>query len=628
MNTKSASAKDTVRTGLPRWLPFLQWAPQLSGSDVRADLVAGLTGAVMVLPQGVAYALIAGMPAQYGLYGAMVIAALAALFGCSRHMVTGPAAALSIMLLSVLAPLATPGSAQFIEMTLLLTLLAGLIQLGLGLLRAGNLVSYISHTVVVGFTSGAAILIASSQLGHALGLERLAAGSLFEQWQQLLAELPLTDWRSLLIAVATMLATLACKRWVKRIPSMLAGMLAGSLLCWWLDGSQQGVAMVGEISSSWPVWHLPQWSLETLALLLPGALTVALLGLVEAAAISRSIAIRSGQRIDANQEFIGQGLANTVGSLFSCFAGSGSFTRSGLNYDAGARSPLAVVSSAVFLLLILLLWPDITRWLPLPAMAGGILLIAWNLFDLQQIRHLRQSDRREWLVFVITLLATLTIRLEFAVLLGVVVSLLLHLDKTARPNVVEVAPLQAGSAELRNAARLGLALCPAIRILRIDGPLFFGSADHVQQAIQRCCNQYPNTRQLLLSCTGVNHIDLAGSDMLQQQAERLQQQGIQLSICWLKQLVQQQTDAAALVQALGPNAVFEDIDSALQQLVLRVNQQDSPCLHCQSRIFRYCPMALAESPSSKAGEASSSRILPGLRSPSYLDDPLQPGTQS
>ena len=586
----SRTADNQGHAPLQRWLPFLEWGRKLGRDDVRADLIAGLTGAVMVLPQGVAYALIAGMPAEYGLYGAMVVAAIAGLFGASRHLVTGPAAALSIMLFSVLAPLAEPGSAEFIELALLLTLLTGVIQLLLGLARAGNLVAYISHTVVVGFTSGAAVLIATSQVGHALGLEKTASGSLFYQWQQLLSALPESHLLSLLIAVVTLLATLISKRISKRVPAMLVGMIAGGGLCWLMDGQQQGVAMVGHISSSWPIPHVPNISADLIATLLPGAVTVALLGLVEAAAISRSIAIRSGQRIDANQEFVGQGLGNLVGSLFSCFAGSGSFTRSGLNYDAGARSPLAVVSSAFFLLGILLLFPAITEWIPLPAMAGGILLIAWNLFDLKQLAHFRDSDRREWIVFAVTLVATLTIRLEFAVLLGVVVSLLLFLDKTARPNVVEVAPLEPRTEpELRNVERMQLAVCPEIRILRIDGAVFFGSADHIQQSIQRFCEQNVDVRYLILNCTGVHHIDLAGADMLLQERHRLQQQGVRLSLCWLKNLLLEQADTARLVRQMGSEGIFSNIDDALSHHVALVDSCSHRCDGCSARVFGQCP---------------------------------------
>ncbi len=590
-----------------RLLPFLAWGRSLSRDDVRYDLIAGITGAVMVLPQGVAYALIAGMPAEYGLYGAMVVAAIAGLFGSSRHLVTGPAAALAIMLFSVLAPLAEPGSQRFIELGLLLTLLTGVIQLVLGLARAGNLVAYISHTVVVGFTSGAAVLIATSQLGHALGLEHLDGGSLLVQWQQLLTSLSSSHGLSLLIALVTLATTLLVKRLSKRIPAMLVGMLVGAGLCWLLDGQHKGVAMVGEIPSSWPLFHVPEISLELIAMLLPGALTVALLGLVEAAAIARSIAIRSGQRIDANQEFVGQGLANLVGSLFSSFAGSGSFTRSGLNYDSGARSPLAVVSSALFLLVILLLLPDVTEWIPLPAMAGGILLIAWNLFDFKQLAHFAHSDRREWVVFVVTLVATLTIRLEFAVLLGVVVSLLLFLDKTARPNVVEVAPMAPRTEpECRNVERLQLPVCPEVRILRIDGAVFFGSADHIQQSIQHFCEQHPQVRFLILNCTGVHHIDLAGAEMLLQEQRRLQQlpqqqlpgeplpkhplpkqQGVELTLCWLKNLLLQEPDTARLVQQLGPQRVFDTSADALAALVPKVTPER--CQNCTLRVFRQCP---------------------------------------
>jgi len=298
--------------------------------------MAGLTGAVIVLPQGVAYALIAGLPPEYGLYTAIVTPVIAGLFGSSLHLVSGPAAAISIVVLSVVSNVFPPDSAEFIPAVLTLTFLTGLIQLALGLARLGVLVNFISHTVVIGFTAGAAVLIASSQMKYVLGLPVPTNSSFTQTWTALAQQLGATNFYALTIALATVLSTLFLKRVNPRLPTMLFGMIMGSLLCWLIDGGRQGVPLVGGL----PGFTVPDFSFHTINALLPGAVAVAILGLVEAVSIARAIAMRSGQRIDGNQEFIGQGLSNTGASFFSCFAGSGSFTRSGVNYDAGAQTPL------------------------------------------------------------------------------------------------------------------------------------------------------------------------------------------------------------------------------------------------------------------------------------------------
>jgi sulfate permease, SulP family len=304
--------------------PFLVWTRFITRQSIKDDFFAGLTGAVIVLPQGVAFAAIAGMPPEYGLYTAMVTPIVAALFGSSFHLVSGPTTAISIVVFAAISRYAEPGTPEFISLALTLTFIAGVYQLAFGLARLGALVNFVSHTVVIGFTAGAAILIATSQMQHVLGVDIPPGESFLHTWVDIGLSWRDIDPFLLSIAGVTLVTALLVRRFVPKIPNLLIAMMVGSLLAAGLAQFAPDIELVGEIPAHLPPFSVPEFSFATLRTLAPEAFAVALLGLIEAVSISRAVATRSNQRIDANQEFIGQGLSNAVGSMFSSYAGSGS----------------------------------------------------------------------------------------------------------------------------------------------------------------------------------------------------------------------------------------------------------------------------------------------------------------
>jgi len=570
---------------LQRLLPFLVWVKQVDKVSLRADFLAGLTGAVIVLPQGVAYAFIAGLPPEYGLYTAIVTPVIAALFGSSHHLISGPTAAISIVVMSVVSSLGYAPGTAFIAATMMLTLLAGLIQLGLGLLRLGTLVNFISHTVVIGFTAGAAVLIGTSQIKHLLGVKIDSGLHFYEELLQLASALPDLNPHSLAIGVFTLLSAMVIRKFWRSAPYMLLAMLLGSLFCLLLDGASQGVKLVGALPGTLPPFAVPTLDAESISRMLSGAFAVALLGLIEAVSIARSIAIRSGQQIDGNQEFIGQGLSNIVGSLFSCYAGSGSFTRSGANYDAGARTPMAAIFAALLLVIILLLVPDMTAYLPLPAMGGIVLLIAWNLIDFKHLFGLAKAHRNEAITLIVTLLATLLAELEFAIYIGVFLSLAFYLRRTSRPRLTLIAPLERENGRyLRNVQRYQNEQCPQIQILRVDGSLFFGSLEHLQKQLQQQLAMQKGA--VLLVAKGVNHIDLAGAQLLQAEVKRLERQGRAVLISSLKGYVRDELEAMGQLQIIGAGHFKETTGEALRTLLSGVDTDI--CQTCSKRVFGEC----------------------------------------
>jgi len=580
---------DSFKISNLRWnriFPFLGWWPLLDRETLRADFLAGITGAVIVLPQGVAFALIAGLPPQYGLYTAIVTPIVAGLFGSSRHLISGPTTAISIVVLATVKPFAVPGSPEFISMVLTLTFLAGAFQLALGLARMGQLVNFISHSVVIGFTAGAAILIGTSQLKHYLGVTLPPGQSFVHTWINLYGKLPDLNVYAAATASVTLLAAILFRRYRPHWPGMLFAMVIGSLLSLFIGGEEHGVNLVGSLPARLPPLSMPDFSLDTIRTLGPGAMAVALLGLIEAVSIARAIASRSEQRINGDQEFIGQGLSNLVGSFFSSYAGSGSFTRSGINYQAGARTPMAAIFAALMLAVVLLVVAPLTAYLPMPAMAGIILLVAYNLIDFHHIRQTLQANRSDASVLVTTFMATLFMELEFAIYIGVILSLVLYLNRTSKPRIYTVAPDQSDALRRMTVKTSGLMECPQLRIIRIDGSLFFGAVNHVDGTFHLFQQRDPDRKHMLIVASGINFIDVAGAEMLLQEARRRRKQGGDLYLTKAKEGLCESLRKGGYLEEFGSGNVFQSKGEAITAIFEKLDRER--CRHCDKRIFSEC----------------------------------------
>ena len=409
-------------------LPFMRWLPDWrQPGTVRADLLAGLTGAVVVLPQGVAFATLAGMPPQYGLYAAMLPCMVAALFGSSRLMVTGPANAISLTTMALIAPLAAVGSPDYVRLVLTLSFLVGAMQLLLALARVGALVDKVPHAVVVGFTAGAALLIFNSQLGAVLGIALPRGTALWASLQAVAARLQDIQAPAVAAAACTIVLAIVARPLGRWIPAMLTAVVGGTLASMALARLMPqwpALATVQALAGALPPLSWPDLRIDTVRSLFGATLVMTLLALTEASAIAKAVARRHGDTLDGNQEFFGQGLANLVGAFFSALPCSGSFNRSGVNAEAGARTPLAAASASVFLVLILLAVAPLASYLPLAVVGGLLFVVAYGLIDLPEIVRLWRAGLRERVPLVVTLLATVTLSLEWAILLGITSALI------------------------------------------------------------------------------------------------------------------------------------------------------------------------------------------------------------
>jgi SulP family sulfate permease len=560
------------------------WWRRLSPAGLRADLLAGLLGALLVLPQGVAFARLAGMPAEYGLYSAIVPCIVAALFGSSRHVVSGPTNANSLALFAMLSPLALPGSPAYIQLVLTTTFMVGVLQLLIARFRLGALANFISPSVLAGFTSGAACLIAY----HAA----------LDLWQLALADGRFRPIEAG-IAVVTVGVAVLVARWRPRWPAMLLGLGAGyALAAAWRAGAGQAVAQLEPFGSALPPPSLPDFSPATLAQLSGIALALTIVALGQSISIAKAVAERSGQPIDANREFLGQGLANVVGSFFSSYLSCGSLNRSMPNYDAGGRTPLAAVFSSVLLLGLVAAGAELLAGIPMAAIAALLLYVAWTLVNLPKARETARFSRQEAVCMGATWAAVLLIPIEFAILIGVGLSLIFYLHQTSRPVMRVLVPFGPGRRFTPVEETGGAAAeCPQLKLVRMEGDVFFGATQYVGEVLQDYRERHAGQKHLLVMAKSMNFVDLAGERLWSREFQLRAQAGGGLHFHRPRSRVLDAWRRSGLHARLGDGHLFDSKDEALSTLVPRLDP--SVCARCTARLFLEC--SKMPGPASAAG---------------------------
>jgi len=573
---------------LAKIFPFILWFRLTTIETIKADFFAGLTGAIIVLPQSVAFATIAGMPPEYGLYTAMVVPIIAALFGSSFHLVSGPTTAISIVVFAAVSKYAAPGSEEFVALALTLTFLAGVYQLVFGLAKFGLLVNFVSHNVVIGFTAGAALLIASSQIPYILGIHIPRGEGFINTWIDLYSGVGEFNIYLLIVGLGTLVSAIIIKLVRPKFPYLLIGMFVGGFLAFYLSNFTDSIETVGVMPAYFPPLSSPNFSLNSLKSLAPEAFAIALLGLIEASSIGRSIATKSNQRINPSQEFIGQGTSNIVGSFFSGYASSGSFTRTAVNFESGARTPLSAILAALFLMVIVLLVGPLISYLPYAAMAGIILIVAYNLIDFQSIKKTFTYSKSESVIFTATFLSTLLFELEFAIYLGVLLSLMLFIAKTSAPEVHTLAfgsPPGEEIRKLQSIRKTPLVQCPQLKIIRIDMSIYFGSINHIQKQISQIVDNQ-RIYHILIVASGVNFIDLAGIEGLLIEHKRLKALNGSLYLVDVKSSTYEFMEKVNFINEIGRENFFESKEEAIHIVFDRLDR--SKCEKCQALVFKEC----------------------------------------
>lgn len=570
----------------PKLFPFLTWKHRINKQSIWADLLAGMTSAIIVLPQGVAFAMIAGLPPIYGLYTAMISPIIAGLWGSSMYMISGPMTPISLLIFDGISPMAEPGSAGFISLTMTVTLVAGMMQMLLSIIKLGGLVNFVSSVVLEGFTAGVGILILVSQLRHVTGIAIPSGAGMPGTLQIIFSNLDALNFWAFFLGSLAFLMAMAFKHIRPKWPNLLLAMLITGLLSFWLEAPSYGVEVVGEMPSHLPPWQLPLFDWTTWNRLAPSALAIAMVGLIQSVAIGKTLAIRAGDKFNSTQEFFGQGLSNTIGSFFSNFAGSGSFTRSNLNYESGAKTPLSAVFSGIFLIGIVLFIAPFTAHLPIAAMGGIIIYVALQLIKFKSIRLLYRANRAQFMVFVVTFLATLFFDLGYAVIFGVMASLFFYLQRTSQPFVVEMVPDPDTMNRFINHVRKPeLVSCPQLSMIRVDGSLFFGSIDHINEEIDHLTG---TKKFILIIADGINFIDVAGSEWLVNKVRAQRALGGEIFFSGLKRNAQETFERGGFKDQIGGDYFFDNKKEAIEYIFQRL---DAPtCQTCDKKIFWECNM--------------------------------------
>ncbi len=552
--------------------------------SLKADVIAGLTVAVIAIPQAMAYALIAELPPETGLYAAIVGAVVGALWGSSHHLQTGPTNTTSLLVLSVLLAVASPGDPNYLVIAGMMAIMVGVIQVLLALARLGVLVNFISDAVIVGFTGGAGILIAINQIRNLLRLDIPSMPHLWETLPHIAAHLGTAHIPSLLIGVGAIVGIVTLRRINRNLPAPLLGMVGAGIVVGLFRLDQQGVAVVGELPRGLPPLVMPEFNAALFDDIFTGALAVAAIGLVESISIARSIASQTNQRLDSNQEFFGQGLANVASGFFGGYPIAGSFTRSAVNHSSGAQTALSSLFASFFVLIAILALGPLAAYVPQPALAGVIMVTAYGLIEREEMQRIWRSNHGDRTIMGVTFLATLALPLEYAVLAGIGLSLIYYLLKTSKPRVRVVLP----SDDFRYfTPRPDRPSCTQLGVIEVLGDLYFGAVSHIEEKIQENLNEHPTQRYLLLRMYPVENCDISGIHALESIVRLYRDRGGDVYFVHVQEQVRSLMESTEFYDYVGPDH-FLDPDEAVNVLFHRVLDPAICIYECPVRVFRYC----------------------------------------
>jgi SulP family sulfate permease len=524
----------------------------------------------MLIPQGMAYAMIAGLPPIYGLYAALVPLLVYAAFGTSRQLAVGPVAMVSLLVATGVGAVAGADGALYISLAVVLALLVGALQLVLGLARFGFLVNFLSHPVLTGFTSAAALIIGLSQLKHLLGVEIGRTHLVHEIILEAAAQASALHVPTVLLGLAAIVLLIALKRWKKTFPGALAAVAATTVVVWVMNLEVAGVRIVGTVPGGLPSLSLPSVSLVQVGALMPSALAIALVGFMESIAIAKSLAARHRYEVDANQELVGLGLANLVGGLFQSYAVTGGFSRTAVNDQAGARTPMAAVISAAIIALTLLFLTPLFYYMPNAVLAAIVMVAVAGLIDLREIRFLWRVKRPDFAMMAVTFLATLALGIEEGIVVGVVVSLILVVHQSSRPHVARLGRLP-GTTTYRNLDRNPEAQAPpGVSILRVDASLYFANSAFFKDLVLSTEREADGVQALVLDLYPVNRIDATALHTLKQLVEHSAERNVKLLVAGTKGPVMDVLHRAGIVELVGPENFFHETHEAVEAATQKI----------------------------------------------------------
>lgn len=554
-----------------RFLPFLTWLPKVNRTSLKADFVAGLTVALVAIPQSLAYAQLAGVPAYYGLYASLLPVIVGALFGSSPILSTGPVAMTSLLTAASVMTLATFGTDQFYSYVILMALLSGLIQIGLGLGRMGVLINFLSYPVLRGFINAAALIIGMSQLPAMLGLQLKNSTHFLSDVLHVVENASAMHVTSLLFGVSSLVLLALIKKYRPNLPGVLIVVVFGTYISYLIGFEAEGGKVVGNIPQGLPSFSMPPMDWTVSMHMLPAAFVIAVISFMEAMSSSKIIAIKTRTQWDENQELIGQGIAKVVAAFSHAMPVSGSFSRSALNLASGAKTGMASVFSATLVLLTLLFFTPLLHHLPKPILAAVIMMAVFSLLNFESIKESWIASKWDGTAAVVTFFATLIFapNIQNGILTGIILSLMLFLFRTMKPLVVVMGEDEHGI--LRNAKQFSLPrLHPQVTAIRFDGQLYFANVSYFEESVLYLVSNDPELKVILVLGDGINGLDASGVEMLNNILERLGQAGITLAFCNLKETVIDVMQRTGLLEKLGSENIFVSERWALDAINARL----------------------------------------------------------
>ncbi len=551
---------------MKKFLPIFDWLPNYQKSWLGGDLSAGLTVGIMLIPQGMAYAMIAGLPAVYGLYAALIPQVIYAIFGTSRQLAVGPVAMDSLLVASGLMAFASTGSDQYILLAIILALMMGAFQLLMGLVRMGFLVNFLSKPVISGFTSAAAIIIAFSQLKHLIGVDIPRNNKIHLLLKDAFYALDEIHWLTLGIGIGAILIIKLIKRYTPKIPAALVVVVLGTGAVALLGMHTQGVRIVGSIPKGFPSFSIPDLANAPILDLIPIALTLSVIAFMEAFSVAKAIEEKHDDyEVDANKELIALGMSNIVGSFFQSYPTTGGFSRTAVSDQAGAKTGLYSVIAALVVALTLLFFTPLFYYLPNAVLAAIIMVAVSGLIDFKQPIYLWRNQKSEFFLLNITFIATLTVGIVTGILVGVVLSLLLLVYRTSKPHIAEL--VRVGNTDIfKNKNRFDdVQDRNDILIVRFDGQVYFGNQQYFRQQMNNMIrNKGEDLKLVILSAESVNFIDSTGLNMLKQFVSELHAKGIQFYISGAIGPVRDIINNCELVQLITPENQFISVNDAIK----------------------------------------------------------------
>ncbi len=560
VQTKKTEAKWT------RFLPFLSWMPAMTRDTLKADFMAGLTVALVAIPQSLAYAQLAGVPAYYGLYAALLPVIVGAMLGSSPALSTGPVAMTSLLTAASVMTIATYGTEQFYTYVILMALLSGLIQIALGIVRMGVLINFLSYPVLRGFINAAAIIIGLSQLPAMLGLKLKNSTHFLSDILQVIENVAHMHTLSFIFGLSSLLGLALMKKFTPKLPGVLIVVALTTLISNLVDFEASGGTVVGVIPQGLPSLSIPEVDWAVSMNMLPSAFIIAIISFMEAMSSSKIIALKNRTRWDENQELIGQGVAKVAAAFSHSMPVSGSFSRSALNLASGAKTGMASIFSALLVVITLLFFTELLYHLPKPVLAAVIMMAVFTLIDFGTIKDAWKAHKSDGSAAIITFIATLAFapNIQNGILTGIILSLILFLKRTMKPRIIILGEDKNGV--LRSARKYNLPkLRSKVTVIRFDGLLYFANVNYFEEAILYLVSHDPDLRVILVEGDSISGLDASGVEMLKNLLERLQQSGITLAFSSLQEPVQDVIQRTVLKKMIQQENIFPTVREGLQE---------------------------------------------------------------